>query len=207
MLRVTPIKFHGMGNVAFAMPFTVGQVVQLDASSSTQQIGGRIRNAGALATVVELGEPFIETSVPGPWDTYAVMWHTDQVISELVEWELTLYVDPANQPGRTDGAFRTMEALRLVVDVEQPHAMIDIIRELDRARMYAEDCRSGNGPAYVSDGIPISWRTYAQQMRRRLDTADVLLLDARNAFDGSLEQMQDVGDEIEHFLGLDADGY
>ena len=147
-----------MGDVAIVMPFTVGQVVQLTDDASTQQIGGRVRNAGALATVVELREPFIETSVPGPWGSYAVMWHTDQVVSEL-------------------------------------------------ARMYAEDCRSGNGPAYVSDGIPISWRTYAQQMRRRLDTADVLLLDARNAFDGSLEQMQDVGDEIEHFLGLDADGY
>ena len=196
-----------MGNVATAMPFTVGQVVQLDADASTQQIGGRVRNAGALATVVELREPFTETSVPGPWGSYAVMWHTDQVISELVEWELAAHVDPANQPGRTNGAFRTMEALRLVVEVEQPHAMIDIIRELDRARMYAEDCRSGNGPAYVSDGIPISWRTYAQQMRRRLDAADVLLFDARNALgDGVLEQMQDVGAEVDEFLGLDADG-
>ena len=56
---------------------------------------------------------------------------------------LRLYV-PLDAPGRNKRSYETMQALSIVLQEETPHAMQDVCRELERARMTAEDYSEGN---------------------------------------------------------------
>ena len=44
-----------------------------------------------------------------------------------------------------DGSFSTMQALQIVLKEEQSHAMTEVLREMERARMTAEDRRGALG--------------------------------------------------------------
>ena len=52
---------------------------------------------------------------------------------------LRVYVGPMDAPGRAKGSFETMEALRAVLKEGKSHMMEEVRRELERARMKAED--------------------------------------------------------------------
>ena len=72
---------------------------------------------------------------------YGVLWHKDGREHDMVEDRLRVFTHPMDKPGRAKGAFATMEALRTVLQEEQPHAMLEVLRELEQARMAAEDWR------------------------------------------------------------------
>ena len=78
---------------------------------------------------------------------------------------LRLYV-PLDAPGRNKRSYETMQALNIVLLEETPPAMKEVIRELEhtrrdveRARMTAEDYSEGNSRMY-SDGM--TWRMRKQ---------------------------------------------
>ena len=68
---------------------------------------------------------------------------------------LRLYVNPLDVPGRNKRSYETMQALSIVLQEETPHAMQDVCRELERARMTAEDYSEGNS-RMSPDGM--TWR-------------------------------------------------
>ena len=57
----------------------------------------------------------------------------------------------------TSHAFATVEALRIVLREEQPPAMAEVLRDMERARMTAEDCR----------GAMDSWKEFGKARDRR----------------------------------------
>ena len=113
--------------------FRVGQIVELDASGFGP---GALLQTGERGTVVAPGRVNGVGAVE-----YKVLWHKDGVESGMVQDRLRMYTHPMDKPGRATGAFSTMEALRTVLQEEQPHAMAEVLRELEGARMAAEDWR------------------------------------------------------------------
>jgi len=72
-----------------------------------------------------------------------VLWHKSGRESWMIERWLRRYTYPmTNAPGRAQGAGATVRALAKVIDTELPHALEEAMRELERARMAAEDFRS-----------------------------------------------------------------
>jgi len=59
------------------------------------------------------------------------------------------------------GAFRTVEALRVVLSEARDHAMEEVVRDMERARMTAEDYAQGN--ARAPDGG--AWRDTERRMK------------------------------------------
>ena len=57
----------------------------------------------------------------------------------------------------TSHAFATVEALRIVLREEQPPAMAEVLRDMERARMTAEDCR----------GAMDSWKEFGKARDQR----------------------------------------
>ena len=153
------------------MPFSVGQIVQVDCTG----FGPHARlQSGDRGTVIAAGE---RLSV-APIVLYKILWHKDQVVSDMVEDALKLYTHPVDAPGRASGAFGTMDALRVVLQEEQQHAMADVLLQLERSRMQAEDFRSGNGPAFLTSPgrvETLSWRARARGLQQEcLDGAEVI---------------------------------
>ena len=75
-------------------------------------------------------------------DRVDVLWHNSGVTSPSFVDVLVPYVNPLDAPGRSAGAHRTWAALKVVMNAEQPHAMEEMQRDLERARMTAEDLRT-----------------------------------------------------------------
>ena len=59
----------------------------------------------------------------------------------MTSWRLRVYVNPMDAPGRAKGSLETMQALRVVLQEEETHAMEEVRQDLERARMTAEDLR------------------------------------------------------------------
>ena len=64
--------------------------------------------------------------------------------------------EPAGVPR---ASYDTVQALSTVLHYEMPSAMHDVVLDLERARMTAEDFRQGNGPCWDSGA---SWRKHLQ---------------------------------------------
>ncbi len=129
--------------------FSIGQIVELDATGFGP---GALLQTGDRGTVVRGG--FMNRF--GAMQAM-VLWHKDGRERDMVEDRLRAYVNPADAPGRSQGAFATMQALRVVLQEEEPHAMEEVRRELERARMKAEDFAQGNA---VHDGTGVTWRQW-----------------------------------------------
>ena len=89
----------------------------------------------------------IGTVVGGPHtgrygDRVDVLWHQIGTKVGCYCDTLVLYVNPLDALGRSAGAHRTWAALNIVLGQEQPHAMEKMQRDLERARMTAEDLRT-----------------------------------------------------------------
>ena len=89
--------------------------------------------------------------------------------------------------------FAATEALRIVLREEQPAAMADVLLDMERARMTAEDYRGAMASPYSTCGLPphtrtLSWREVGVQKRERcihlnvdvIEPAKKLLHDARH---------------------------
>ena len=83
----------------------------------------------------------------------------------------------------TSHAFATVEALRIVLREEQPPAMAEVLRDMERARMTAEDCRGAMVSPYGTPGHTtdpghrfLSWKEFGEACNGRCDyvTFDVI---------------------------------
>ena len=94
----------------------------------------------------------------------------------------------------TSNAFATVEALRIVLREEQPPAMAEVLRDMERARMTAEDYRGAVLSPYpagcnTADGhLRLrTWKEFGKERNQRcdhvtfnvIDPAKELLYDAR----------------------------
>ncbi len=113
----------------------VGQIVEADASGYPPGVVNPIQT-GDRGTIVAEGRVTEFGSLEAK-----VLWHKNGRESWWVEDRLRLYTDPIDAPGRSKGAFATMQALRVVIREEHPHAMEEVLRDLERARMISEDLR------------------------------------------------------------------
>ena len=75
----------------------------------------------------------------------------------------------------TSNAFATVEALRIVLREEQPPAMAEVLRDMERARMSTEDARAAMASpysthVYTADSPPrrriLSWREHGVECDR-----------------------------------------
>ena len=57
-------------------------------------------------------------------------------------------------------SFRTLEALRVVLDEERTPAMEEVVRDLERARMTAEDLRGASISTYGNPPHIRTWREF-----------------------------------------------
>ena len=85
------------------------------------------------------------------------------------------------------------EALRLAMGEEQPAYIAQILLDMERSRMFAEDCRAAMASPYSTNGVPpftrtLSWREFGIERNERCDhvtfnviePAKELLHDARH---------------------------
>ena len=85
------------------------------------------------------------------------------------------------------------EALRIAMCEEQPAYIAQILLDMERSRMFAEDCRAAMVSPYTTNGVPpytrpLSWREFGTERNDKLDhvtlnviePAKELLHDARN---------------------------
>ena len=94
----------------------------------------------------------------------------------------------------TPDAFAAVEALRIVLREEQPAAMADVLLDMERARMTAEDLpwrlRAAMASPYSTNDLPphrrtLSWREFGSLERIHLNAYGIepaidLLQDARH---------------------------
>ena len=78
----------------------------------------------------------------------------------------------------TSNAFATVEALRIVLREEQPPAMAEVLRDMERARMSTEDARAAMASPYSThvynaDSPPrrriLSWREHGVERNEMCD--------------------------------------
>ena len=135
-----------------AMPgrFSVSQIVEVEAMGFGE--GARLQT-GDRGTVVREAS---RNKIGGM--EVAILWHKNLTESTVPEDRLRVYVNPMDAPGRAKASFETMRALSVVLREEMPHAMEEIKRDLERARMTAEDYAQGNARITIGAGLPTSWR-------------------------------------------------
>ena len=124
--------------------FKVGQIVELAPETTGIFRPGDLMQTGDRGTVIAPGE-FDEGGV-----FYKVLWHKDGREDEVLQDMLSVFTHPMDKPGRATGAFATMEALRTVLQEEQQHAVSEILLNLERARMSAEDAHAAAGRWYCA---------------------------------------------------------
>ena len=98
-----------------------------------------------------------------------ILWRKNLKESTMTEDRLRVYVNPMDAPGRAKGSFQTMEALRVVLQEDESHAMEEVRRDLERARMTAEDYRQGSGGYDERCGTK-NTETYRSYTRELFDT-------------------------------------
>jgi len=112
--------------------------------------------------------------------------------------------EPAGAPR---GSFTMLRALSDVLQHEMPSAMQDVILDLERARMTAEDFRQGNGPA-VEIGCSrhkrwASHRQWADEAFVRLADAEEALSNIRAETRSGVVNINYITEEINDVLGSD----
>ena len=109
--------------------------------------------------------------------------------SVWLKWGRSSYPMPVTifRGGETD-AFLTTEALRVVLQEEQPAALSEVLREMERARMMAEDWRGAMESPYgnrVDTRDPnhrmLSWREIGQERNETCDYLATVNAEAREA--------------------------
>ena len=141
--------------------FHIGQIVEVD---TTGFFPGARLQMGDRGTV-------IRGSHLNHWGEMQskVLWHKHGFESHMMDARLRIYVNPMDAPGRAKGSLQTSEALRIVLQEEQPHAIEELMRELERARMEREDFAQGNASAPAWSGnFAYTWRTSNQERDRRI---------------------------------------
>ena len=142
--------------------FNAGQIIELDA---TGFLPGAALQTGDRGTILSQGI----LNEFGHME-HKILWHKNGWETHMIADRLRLYVNSMDLPGRAKGAFETMDALRVVLQEEQPHAMDEVLRELERARMTAEDSRSAMVSPYPTNtGRDVSWREFGMERNDMCD--------------------------------------
>ena len=170
------------------MVFNIGQIVELNETRCCRTAASIL--TGDRGTVVRREATIV-----------VVLWHKLGIEGFHYDRELRVYVNPADAPGRSQGAFATMQALRVVLQEEEPHAMEEVLRELERARMKAEDFAQGNAVmARYHDHAEVTWRQWDANQEAVLET----LAEIARASDGGTAQEQvDALARIRHALAYE----
>ena len=80
---------------------------------------------------------------------------------------LRVYVNPLDAPGRAKGSFETTQALCTATQQEETLAMEEVRRELERARMTAEDYAQGDAVMHrYRDGAGVAKTETWRQMNQ-----------------------------------------
>ena len=87
------------------------------------------------------------------------------------------------------------EALRIAMCEEQPAYIAQILLDMERSRMFAEDCRSAMASPYETNGMPphtrtLSWREFGVERNDRCDYVTF------NVIEPAKELLQDARHEI-----------
>ena len=177
--------------------FSVGQLVEVDATGFD---GRALLQTGDRGTVVREAYPGIHGNME-----VNILWHKNLTESTVPEDDLRVYVNPMDAPGRAKGSFDTKGTLRIVLREEMPHAMEEIRRDLERARMTAEDYAQGNARLTEPGCPPISWRQscgdYRDCVDRLQDQIDSVIMTVDEARDGQTTE-RDALQEICYHLDL-----
>ena len=168
------------------MVFSIGQIVDLNAT-------------GFVDSPLLTGDrgTIIATSLPHR-EGVRVSWHRTGLETPMSVWRLRVYVNPMDAPGRAQGSNETMQALRVVLQEEESRAMEVVRRDLERARMTAEDLRGAAFSPYGTNYTPglrvrddpnwryLTWREFGndrhemtQTIIGRMDHAQDLIEEAR----------------------------
>ena len=110
---------------------SVGQTVEVDAPGIHSEAGLQTGDRGTLGRKTSRNQPGIMEA--------PILWHKNQTESTAPVDSLRVHLKPMDAPGRAKGSFGTMTALRVVLQEEQPHAIEELTRDLERARMEIED--------------------------------------------------------------------
>ena len=168
--------------MAHASRFGIGQIVELDATGFLPGVALQTGDRGTIVSSARVNE-FDELEVK-------VLWHKNSRESWMCQFRLRIYTYPMDPPGRSQGAGATVRALAKVIDVELPHAMEEVTRDLERARMTAEDLR---GAAFSPYGIYpptdprhrlCTWREFGEERREKCSELCDRLVAAREMLDG-----------------------
>ena len=142
------------------MAFSIGQIVEI--VDTTGFLSGYPLQTSDRGTVIKEVDDLVH--VVGLMEMTGcalILWHKRDRRPLFHSWmiadRLRLYVNPMDAPGRAKGSFETMQALRTVLQEEEAHAIEELRRELERARMTAEDLRS----AAISPYRLLTWREFA----------------------------------------------
>ena len=110
----------------------------------------------------------------------------------MVDDRLRVYVNPMDRPGRVSGSHATWQALSTVIQREESYAMQEMKRDVERARMEAEDLRA---LAWCGSGIiAVPWRdvsksNFNQRMRlsQQIDAVTNVVENVMNDVDAALD--------------------
>ena len=162
------------------MAFSIGQIVEVDA---TGFLPGVRLQTGDRGTVIATENSREETKVS---------WHRTGHESWMTSWRLRVSVNPMDAPGRATGSFETMQALRAVIQEEETHAMEEVRRELERARMTAEDLRGAAFSPYGTNYSDPNWRylTWREFANDRHEMTETMI--------GRMDSAQDLIEEARH---------
>ena len=98
------------------------------------------------------------------------------------------------------------EALRIAMCEEQPAYIAQILLDMERSRMFAEDCRSAMASPYSTNGVPpftrtLSWREFGIERNDRCDHVTF------NVIEPAKELLQDARHEILSALSVRKPNY
>ena len=176
------------------MTFSIGQIVELFDSIGLYKVGDR-------GTVIEMiGYQTVKISM----HKTCLQTHIMYVKAHC----LRHYVNPLDVPGRNKRSYETMQALSIVLQEETPHAMQDVCRELERARMTAEDYSEGNSRMSPNG---LTWRMRKQIYGRIIINQSTTLVQIKDTvkdrFNGYVSDHECIAQIRESIEELDDAGY
>ena len=184
-----------------ATNYRIGQIVEV-----TDPWGHVLK--GDLGTVVSKPYRFIDGA---PWMVDVLPHRLDGRFCVPIP-NIRLYDNPMDRPNRSAGAGQTIRALSTVINQTLPHALEEVTRDLERARMEKEDLRTKSFvPTTDWDrfGRIVTWRELAKNIRRRLtdrsDRMDMACEIARAALESqpSMRTVRRTFTEIHELLDSD----
>ena len=174
--------------------FRIGQIIELDAMGF---------GAGALLRDGDRGTVLTEAMMNSFGNLeHKILWHRIGKETTMVQERLRLFEDPMDRPGRDKDAFTTMQALSVILREEQPHALSEVLREMERARMTAEDWRGKLESPYGNNSNTrdphyrhLTWREFGEERNEMCDTLSTINDEAQSILEEARMRIRMVWDD------------